>query len=332
MLEKVVFSERAIISLLSETQEHIHTETGGVFLGHRCEKIWYIVEAVDPGINCIFQPAYFEYDDVYLNHLMNKIDRLYKVPLELMGLWHRHPGSFDQFSGTDDGTNIKYARKHADGAISALVNIDPTFRITMYHVTDPLNYRKVKYSVGDKLFPPEYLAYANRKKYLNLINYSGGKQTGFLSKFIRGKNINSHQESELYLDESMAKKFSFSNILHEFLDENKTRESSETEHTTPQILSDEEIDTVIDHIQTDLDYFEETGINVTLTILPSGGMELKEKSTLSIPTPISITIFIKDGLLLFNYNERTYEYYSGMFKEACEYYTLLGGATDESFY
>ena len=74
MLEKVVFSERAIIALLSETQEHIKTETGGVFLGHRCGNIWYIVETIDPGLNCIFRPAYFEYDDVYLNHLMNKVD------------------------------------------------------------------------------------------------------------------------------------------------------------------------------------------------------------------------------------------------------------------
>ena len=61
MLEKVVFSERAIIALLSETQEHIKTETGGVFLGHRCGNIWYIVETIDPGLNCIFRPAYFEY-------------------------------------------------------------------------------------------------------------------------------------------------------------------------------------------------------------------------------------------------------------------------------
>lgn len=33
MLEKVVFSERAIIALLSETQEHIKTEPAVYFLG-----------------------------------------------------------------------------------------------------------------------------------------------------------------------------------------------------------------------------------------------------------------------------------------------------------
>lgn len=124
-----------------------------------------------------------------MNHLMNKVDRLYKKPLEIIGLWHRHPGSFDQFSGTDDGTNIKYARRHQDGAVSALVNIDPNFRITMYHITDPLSYRKVKYTVGDKYFPPEFLAYATRKKYLNQINHPNGLENGLLSKLKKWEDL-----------------------------------------------------------------------------------------------------------------------------------------------
>ena len=326
MLEKVVFSERAIIALLSETQEHIKTETGGVFLGHRCGNIWYIVETIDPGLNCIFQPAYFEYDDVYLNHLMNKVDRLYKKPLEIIGLWHRHPGSFDQFSGTDDETNIKYARRHQDGAISALVNIDPNFRITMYHVTDPLSYRKVKYTVGDKYFPPEFLAYATRKKYLNQINHPNGLENGLLSKLKKvGGFINGKDTSELFTDEYLARKFSFSNILHEYLYEEKTKEKCELEYTDPNDLTDADLDLVLESIQTDLDYFEETGIKVTLTMLASGGLELKENCVMTGSTPIAITMFTNDGKVLFNYNEKSFEYFSGMFKEACEFYTLLGG-------
>ena len=325
MLEKVVFSERAIIALLSETHEHIKTETGGVFLGHRYGNIWYIVETIDPGLNCIFQPAYFEYDDVYLNHLMNKVDRLYKKPLEIIGLWHRHPGSFDRFSGTDDGTNIKYAKRHQDGAISALVNIDPNFRITMYHVTDPLSYRKVKYTVGDKYFPPEFLAYATRKEYLNRINHPNGLENGLFSKLKRvGGFINGKDTGELFSDKYLAKKFSFSNILHEYLYEEKTKEKCEVEYTDPNNLTDADLDIILERIQADLDYFEETGIKVTLTMLTSGGLELKDNCVMTGSTPIAIILFTHYDKVLFNYNEKSFEYFPGMLKDACEFYTLLG--------
>lgn len=156
-----VFSERAFISILVETQEKIRTETGGVFLGYRQGDVWYVIESVDPGPNSIFRPAYFEYDQNYINHLINKISRLYSPQLELIGLWHRHPGSFDSFSGTDDGTNTKYAELNEQGAISALVNIDPQFRLTVYSVTLSLQYKKIKYVVGDSYIPQEMLALKN---------------------------------------------------------------------------------------------------------------------------------------------------------------------------
>lgn len=151
------FSERAFISILVETQEKIKTETGGVFLGYRKGDIWYVIESIDPGPNSVFQTAYFEYDQAYINHLINKVSRLYATQLDLIGLWHRHPGSFDSFSGTDDGTNTKYAELDKQGAISALVNIDPQFRLTMYSVTLPLKYEKIKYIVGDSYIPKDLL-------------------------------------------------------------------------------------------------------------------------------------------------------------------------------
>ena len=139
---RVVFSNRAYASVLAETTEKIKTETGGLFLGTVQDDTWYVIEAIDPGPNSIFQVAYFEYDQKYTQHLINKIANLYDRQLALIGLWHRHPGSLDQFSSTDDGTNAKYAAMRNEGAISALVNIDPTFRITMYHVDKPCRYKK----------------------------------------------------------------------------------------------------------------------------------------------------------------------------------------------
>ncbi|MBQ6980322.1 MAG: Mov34/MPN/PAD-1 family protein [Clostridia bacterium] len=167
---RVVFSERAFIELLAETYEKISTETGGVFLGYYENETWYIVECLDPGPKSIFEVAYFEYDEKYVQHLINKVARIYKRNLSLLGLWHRHPGSFDVFSTTDDGTNSKYAQLAPQGAISALVNIDPKFRLTMYHVSNPLRYRKIQYEVNDAMFPRDILCLHNIDDYISFIN------------------------------------------------------------------------------------------------------------------------------------------------------------------
>jgi hypothetical protein len=73
----------------------------------------------------------------YVNNLAKALAIQYDVPLTLLGLWHRHPGSFDKFSSTDDGTNTLYAQLSRNGAISGLVNMDPHFRFTMtlYRIT-----------------------------------------------------------------------------------------------------------------------------------------------------------------------------------------------------
>lgn len=166
---KVVFSDRAFAAIMAETTEKIKTETGGLFLGSFEDGIWYVIEAIDPGPKSIFEVAYFEYDQQYTQHLINKIANLYDKKLTLIGLWHRHPGSFDQFSSTDDGTNSKYTRMRKEGAISALVNIDPKFRLTMYHVDQPCRYSVIEYDVGNHLIPDEMLRYKSPEKFANLM-------------------------------------------------------------------------------------------------------------------------------------------------------------------
>ena len=162
---KVVFSDRAFAAVMAETTEKIKTETGGLFLGTYEGGIWYVVEAIDPGPKSIFEIAYFEYDQQYTQHLINKIANLYDKKLSLIGLWHRHPGSFDRFSATDNGTNSKYARMRKEGAISALVNIDPEFRLTMYHVNQPCKYSTIEYEVGNHLIPDEMLKYKSPERF-----------------------------------------------------------------------------------------------------------------------------------------------------------------------
>ncbi|MBQ6603139.1 MAG: Mov34/MPN/PAD-1 family protein [Eubacterium sp.] len=172
---KIIFSERAYAGILSETCEKIKTETGGLFLGKTDGSDWYVVEAIDPGPKSIFQVAYFEYDQAYTQHLINKIAHLYEEPLELIGLWHRHPGSFDIFSSTDDGTNAKYAAMRKEGAISCLVNVDPDFRLTCYHVGRPCRYSEIEYEVGDYLIPDELLALRKPEKFNEIMQRVMGR-------------------------------------------------------------------------------------------------------------------------------------------------------------
>lgn len=153
----VVFSDRAYNDIVVETKKKNPLETGGILLGHILDNgIWVVMEVLPPGPKSIFEYAYFEYDEQFVNYLAQSKATEYEQELNLLGLWHRHPGSMDTFSGTDDGTNRIFAGLNPQGAISGLVNIDPKFRLTMYHVSNPLQYNRVAVEVGDDLIPEEY--------------------------------------------------------------------------------------------------------------------------------------------------------------------------------
>ena len=169
---KVVFSDRAYASIMAETAEKIETETGGLFLGVCEGDVWYVIEAIDPGPKSIFEVTYFEYDQKYTQHLINKIANLYDTKLDLIGLWHRHPGSMDVFSATDGGTNSDYAKMRPEGAISALVNVDPDFRLTVYHVARPCRYRKITYEMGTEKIPEKYMRLKTADRFEQIMKIS----------------------------------------------------------------------------------------------------------------------------------------------------------------
>ena len=56
-----------------------------------------------------------------------------------------------------------------EGAISALVNIDPEFRLTMYHVSQPCKYTTIEYNVGNHLIPDELLQYKSPERFEKLM-------------------------------------------------------------------------------------------------------------------------------------------------------------------
>ena len=189
MPKHVVFSNRAFTALLTETKEKITTETGGIFLGIMHADTWYVVEAIDPGPKSIFQSAYFEYDVDYVRHLANKTNRLYGDRLDVLGLWHRHPGSMDTFSCTDDGTVKKFVEQNNGITISALVNVDPKFRLTMYVATmNPLAYKKIDYEINDHKIPQEIRTVLFHKDIEAQINSLNNERRSFSQQYESKKN------------------------------------------------------------------------------------------------------------------------------------------------
>ena len=162
----VVFSDKAYNAIIRESFAKHPVETGGILLGHILDNgMWIVMEMVPPGINSVHEIAFFEYDQDFVNYLGTSIANQYQTPLTVLGLWHRHPGSMDYFSSTDDVTNSDFASRNPYGVISGLINIDPKLRLTMYHLTHTQNtrpqnvaYSKVDFEVGDDLIPEEYFA------------------------------------------------------------------------------------------------------------------------------------------------------------------------------
>lgn len=309
---QVVFSERAFTALMSETLERIQTETGGVFLGHREKDIWYVVESIDPGPRAIFGPAYFEYDQDYINHIINKVNKIYRKPLDVVGLWHRHPGSLDTFSSADDVVNSQYAKLNKRGTISALVNIDPNFRFTAYLVTNPLAYTKINYVVGDLRIPRELLILHPRNELECKIN-------NFWRKSIK-------ITIERALDYSLS---SLSNYREQILS---------------HVTSDEnDIDVILEYLQDDLEYFEEAGISCGMCSKGIGTIDILEETPQRGNSPLRISFFINrteclpqhsggemyaagtvkkisSEKLLFMYKNNCYAYFQGLFRRICEEY------------
>lgn len=296
---KTVFSNRAYASILAETTEKIQTETGGLFLGVLQNDTWYVIEAIDPGPKSVFEIAYFEYDQKYTQHLINKIANLYDKKLELIGLWHRHPGSFDQFSSTDDTTNAKYALMRKEGAISALVNIDPSFRITMYQVDRPCQYKKITYDVGDELIPGDFLKFKTPEKFKSIMN-------NLLQIPIKKQSSIEEYHKSVSLASFM--KFISPNLI-DF-------ECSDIE--TNNLLSDEPThEQLIDEIVDDITFMANTlGIETSISLIDNYLTVYQE--TIDKTIKLYFMFSVTKHVVVFSYDDKCYIYRKGLFTELFE--------------
>lgn len=223
-MKKVIISQRAYLSMLAEVYERVETETGGIFLGHRDGDTWYVLESIEPGPKSIFTPTYFEYDDAYVTYRANKVRRLYKCSVDLLGLWHRHPSLMKTFSSTDDGTNKIYSDM-LGGAISGIVTLGNGFEITMYYVPSDVRYERIEWVVDDNQIPGEYLAYYDTEYYKNLINEEANGVYSFVRRTIgtassdqretQGSVANSYEPRKSYTPDYQRPKKGFLSVLFE---------------------------------------------------------------------------------------------------------------------
>lgn len=296
---KVVFSNRAYASILAETTEKIKTETGGLFLGTVEEDVWYVIEAIDPGPESIFEVAYFEYDQRYTEHLINKIANLYNQKLALIGLWHRHPGSMDYFSSTDDGTNAKYAALNQQGAISALVNVDPKFRLTVYQVDRPCRYTKIEYDVGDHLIPDKYLELKTPGSYFSL-----------MEKMIHGSQPSSKNINGYHISVSLA---SFLKLITPHM-----ADLVVSDLDTAQMQFDESSqEKILDAIMEDLTFMaDESHIEVSMSMTDCALVMYQEAINKS--TSMYFGFSAQKESVVVSYEGKCFLYRSGLFKDMYE--------------
>ena len=275
-MKKVIISQRAYRSMLAEVYERIETETGGIFLGHRDGDTWYVLESVEPGMKSIFTPTYFEYDDEYVTYRANKLQRLYKSSIDLLGLWHRHPGLMKTFSSTDDVTNKTYSDL-LGGAISGLVTLGNGFEITMYYVPSNVRYEKIECIVDESLIPAEYLKYYDTAYYKRLINGIAEKEYGSFEMISEQTSVELRQS-----DIPKKKKFFpvISNILSDFFNGSDREELS----NTSKHMSDNDITIIFDAIEQEIVYLQnlEAIGNVTSTIQSTKDSDDREELVLII--------------------------------------------------
>lgn len=169
-----VLSDRAAAAIYSEVYDNGRNETGGVFVGYIYKRVWYITEVVDAGLRTINSEVFFEWDETYVNHLVSKIRRTYKMPATILGFYHRHPEDMDFFSGRDEGTIQDNIRLAKFGVLSALVNIDPKVRMTFYHCIGN-RIMQIHYDIGDELFPKGFLKYADAEDFAKRASQDGRK-------------------------------------------------------------------------------------------------------------------------------------------------------------
>lgn len=168
---EIIFSQRACNSIVSESIYRQPNETAGILLGTLSGLNWYVVEAIDLGLNYIISATDVSYDISYVNHLVAVLSRQYLIELEILGYWRCISKGCGALSGIDKKTNLSVDNTDEKGVISCLVNMDTTVSLTVYHNSFSLKSKEVSYKIGDHLLPEKVLKYKYEEE-IRIINFN----------------------------------------------------------------------------------------------------------------------------------------------------------------
>lgn len=307
----VLLADKVLSFMLDEVALYPGTETGGVYLGYRNRDIVYVVECVDPGWNGIHTRTDYEYDREYVDHCSNRLRRLYRLPLEQVGIWHRHPGNMDIFSSIDEGVNRAYASMHVRGSISALVNIDPNIRITMYSVQTAgrgLQYDRIKCIIGDEYIPSEYARLTDPDKLIREIEAAEAfDRCGRLSTSIHFIPRKLKQNESVLPGALKNRRQPIT--LESLLSAPDVREivpGSIEEGTWAQDVASS-VDTVVAALDEDMSFMGNLGLDIRLRHIASGTYALEEQGGDFVSFKCT-----GDAKVFMSYDNRIFEYRPGL--------------------
>lgn len=104
----VYFTKRAYHAIINDALYYTNVETGGVLLGHRCNKKSYVIEAVTGDIKGTHSYNSFIYDKEYIERKANRKAMSYVDSLVLLGVWHKHPANDYEYSKEDWDMHTKF--------------------------------------------------------------------------------------------------------------------------------------------------------------------------------------------------------------------------------
>lgn len=160
---RVVLSPLAWTLMISQSYLNDPNETGGALLGYRDGTTVHVTVALPPGPRSQASPVMLKYNEEFQNYVFGVITELMGQKAGLLGLWHRHPGSLDRFSGVDAVAHEQFGKVLNGGVISLLLNLDGpegSPRVTGYFVdTKEMVYHLIPVTVeetaGQLLIPAE---------------------------------------------------------------------------------------------------------------------------------------------------------------------------------
>ena len=137
--------------MLLEAGRHPGNESFIQMPGLRIGNNFYFNMVADSGIKAKYSPTMVEKDHHYSDHLATRISEYQDFTKGEMTLaqFHRHLGSYDNFSPGDFPANISLARQYG-GAISGLMLIDPEFRLRCWYIDENGNETEADIEINDK--------------------------------------------------------------------------------------------------------------------------------------------------------------------------------------